>query len=106
METLKEQGRPNHRLYYNKVREIERPDARTVRFLFETETPDRELPLILGLMPIVSKDYYSSVTFEETTLTPRSAAAPTGSRASTRAAASSTAAIPTTGGGTCRSTAG
>ena len=69
-ETLKEQGRPTTGSDYNKVREIERPDARTVRFLFETETPDRELPLILGLMPIVSKDYYSSVTFEETTLTP------------------------------------
>ena len=69
-ETLKEQGRPNHRLYYNKVRAIERPDARTVRFLFDTETPDRELPLILGLMPIISKAYYASATFEETTLTP------------------------------------
>ena len=69
-ETLKEQGRPNHRLYYNKVREVERPDARTVRFLFDTETPDRELPLILGLMPIVSKAYYADATFEETTLTP------------------------------------
>ena len=69
-ETLKEQGRPNHRLYYNKVLEIERPDARSVRFVFDTETPDRELPLILGLMPIVSKAYYSSVTFEQTTLTP------------------------------------
>ena len=69
-ETLKEQGRPNHRLYYNKVRKIERPDARSVRFIFDTETPDRELPLILGLMPIVSKAYYSSVTFEKTTLTP------------------------------------
>ena len=69
-ETLKEQGRPNHRLYYNKVRKIERPDARTVRFHFDTETPDRELPLILGLMPIISKAYYTSVTFEETTLTP------------------------------------
>ena len=69
-ETLKEQGRPNHRLYYNKVRKIERPDARSVRFIFDTETPDRELPLILGLMPIVSKAYYSSVTFEQTTLTP------------------------------------
>ena len=69
-ETLKEQGRPNHRLYYNKVRKIERPDARTVRFLFDTETPDRELPLILGLMPIISKAYYSDVTFEQTTLTP------------------------------------
>ena len=69
-ETLREQGRPNHRLYYNKVRKIERPDARTVRFLFDTETPDRELPLILGLMPIISKAYYSHATFEETTLTP------------------------------------
>ena len=69
-ETLKEQGRPNHRLYYNKVRTIERPDARTVRFVFDTETPDRELPLILGLMPIIPKAYYADVTFEETTLTP------------------------------------
>ena len=69
-ETLKEQGRPNHRLYYSKVLEIERLDARSVRFNFDTETPDRELPLILGLMPIISKAYYSSVTFEETTLTP------------------------------------
>ena len=69
-ETLKEQGRPNHRLYYNKVLKIERPDARSVRFIFDTETPDRELPLILGLMPIISKAYYASVTFEQTTLTP------------------------------------
>ena len=69
-ETLKEQGRPNHRLYYNKVREIERPDARSVRFVFDTEVPDRELPLILGLMPILSKSYYAAVTFEQTTLTP------------------------------------
>ena len=69
-ETLKEQGRPNHRLYYNKVRKIERPDERSVHFFFDTETPDRELPLILGLMPIISKAYYESVIFEETTLTP------------------------------------
>ena len=69
-ETLKEQGRPNHRLYYNKVRRIERPDARTVRFHFDSDPPDRELPLILGLMPIISKAYYADVTFEQTTLTP------------------------------------
>ena len=69
-ETLKEQGRPNHRLYYGKVRTVERPDARTVRFVFDSGTPDRELPLILGLMPILSKAYYTSTTFEETTLTP------------------------------------
>ena len=69
-ETLRKQGRPNHRLYYNKVRKIEQPDARSVHFFFDTETPDRELPLILGLMPIISKSYYESATFDETTLTP------------------------------------
>ena len=69
-ETLKEQGRPNHRLYYNKVLSIERPDEGAVRFVFDAEIPDRELPLILGLMPILSKAYYTSASFEETTLTP------------------------------------
>ena len=69
-ETLKEQGRPNHRLYYRQVRRVERPDARSVRFVFDTESPDRELPMLMGLMPILSKSYYESVTFEETTLEP------------------------------------
>ena len=69
-ETLKDQGRPNHRLYYRQVRAVERPDARSVRFVFDTESPDRELPLLMGLMPILSKSYYESVTFEETTLEP------------------------------------
>ena len=69
-ETLKDQGRPNHRLYYRQVKRIERPDARTVRFVFDSESPDRELPLLMGLMPILSKSYYETVTFEETTLEP------------------------------------
>ena len=69
-ETLKEQGRPNHRLYYRQVRKVERPHARTVRFVFDSESPDRELPLLMGLMPILSKSYYEKVVFEETTLEP------------------------------------
>ena len=69
-ETLKEHGRPNHRLYYRQVRRIERPDLRSVRFVFDTGTPDRELPLIMGLMPILSRSYYVSVPFEKTTLVP------------------------------------
>ncbi len=69
-ETLKENGRPNHRLYYRQVRSVERPDARSVRFIFDAASPDRELPLIMGLMPILSKAYYTAVTFEETTLDP------------------------------------
>ena len=69
-EILKKHGRPNHRLYYRQVRRVERPDARSVRFVFEFPSPDRELPLIMGLMPILSKSYYTAVTFEETTLDP------------------------------------
>ena len=69
-ETLKEKGRPNHRLYYKQVRRIERPGERAIRFVFDAASPDRELPLILGLMPIISKAYYADVEFEKTTLVP------------------------------------
>ena len=69
-ETLKAQGRPNHRLYYRQVRRVERPGPRSVRFVFDAESPDRELAMLMGLMPILSKSYYESVTFEETTLEP------------------------------------
>ena len=69
-EILKEKGRPNHRLYYKQVRRIERPDERSIRFVFDAASPDRELPLILGLMPILSKSYYAKVEFKKTTLVP------------------------------------
>ena len=55
---LKEQGRPNHRHYYNQVQKLETPDAQTVIFHFDAQQPDRELPLIIGLMPILPKHIY------------------------------------------------
>jgi ABC-type oligopeptide transport system substrate-binding subunit len=70
METLRDQGRPNHRLFYSKVASVERPGPRTVRFVFAADSDDRELPLIMGLMPILSKSYFEDVAFDETTLTP------------------------------------
>ena len=69
-ETLKERGRPNHRLYYRQVRRVERPGPRSVRFVFDSESPDRELAMLMGLMPILSKSWYETVPFEETTLDP------------------------------------
>src|SRR3978361_2316333 len=48
---LRDHGRPNHRQYYSKVMKAEAPDPLTVRFDFGGAT-DRELPLILGLMPV------------------------------------------------------
>jgi peptide/nickel transport system substrate-binding protein len=70
---LRDKGRPNHRLYYAKVTKAEAPDPRTVRFDLGGAN-DRELPLILGLMPVLPKHAVDVATFEETSMT-----APTGS---------------------------
>lgn len=64
---LRDKGRPNYRLYYAKVTKAEIIDARTIRFDFGGAA-DRELPLILGLMPILAKHAVDPERFEETTL--------------------------------------
>ncbi|WP_156332495.1 extracellular solute-binding protein [Rhodopseudomonas sp. AAP120] len=66
---LRDKGRPNHRLYYAKVARAAAIDDRTVRFDF-SDAQDRELPLILGLMPIFPRHAVNPDTFEETSLTP------------------------------------
>lgn len=69
LETLRDKGRPNHKYYYSKVAEIVRPDAQTIRFVFGPDG-DREMPLIMGLMPIIPKHIYETRTFDETSLVP------------------------------------
>jgi peptide/nickel transport system substrate-binding protein len=64
---LRDHGRPNHQIFYAKVAKAERLDDRTVRFDFGGSN-DRELPLILGLMPVLPKHAIDAATFEETTL--------------------------------------
>jgi peptide/nickel transport system substrate-binding protein len=64
---LRDHGRPNHRTYYSKVARAESLDARTVRFDLAGSN-DRELPLILGLMPVLPKHAIDVATFEDTTL--------------------------------------
>ena len=66
---LRDKGRPNHRQYYSKVVKAEAPDPHTVRFDLEGAN-DRELPLILGLMPILPKHAVDVATFEETSMSP------------------------------------
>ena len=66
---LRDHGRPNHRQYYSKVVKAEALDALSVRFDL-TGADDRELPLILGLMPVLPKHAVDVSTFEETSLTP------------------------------------
>jgi peptide/nickel transport system substrate-binding protein len=66
---LRDKGRPNYRTYYTKVAQAQRIGARGVRFDF-AEAGDRELPLILGLMPILARHTINPATFDETTFTP------------------------------------
>ena len=65
---LRDQGRPNHRQYYAKVVKADAPDPLTARFDLAGAN-DRELPLILGLMPVLPKHAVDPATFEETTMT-------------------------------------
>ena len=68
-ELLKTKGRPNHRSYYSKVARAEKVGERGVRFTFGGDV-DREMPLIMGLMPILAKHAIDPGTFEQTTLQP------------------------------------
>jgi len=65
---LRQKGRPNHRGYYGKVTKAEQVGERGVRFDL-TGADDRELPLILALMPVLPKHAVDPDRFEETTFT-------------------------------------
>ena len=66
---LRDHGRPNYRFYYSKVVKAEIVGERAVRFDL-AGSDDRELPLILGLMPILAKHATNPDTFEETSFAP------------------------------------
>ena len=66
---LRDKGRPNHRTYYAKVAKAEAVGERAVRFDL-AGSDDRELPLILGLMPVLAKHAVKPETFEETSFAP------------------------------------
>ena len=67
---LRDHGHPvKHRSYYAKAKAATALGPRTVRFDLEDDN-DREMPLILGLMPILARHAVDPGHFEETTLTP------------------------------------
>lgn len=69
LETLKQQGLPFFRLYYGSVEKAEKVGPRQVKFTF-TEGENRELPLIVGQMPILPRHYWEGRDFGSTTLEP------------------------------------
>ena len=66
-EALKQKGWPYHRSHYAKVARAEKVSEHAVRFTFDA-AGDREIPMILGLMPILPKHKTNLDSFEQTTL--------------------------------------
>ena len=66
-EVLRLKGRPYLRSHYGKVTTAEQTAERTVRFTF-SDLADREIPLIIALMPILPAHILAMETFDQTTL--------------------------------------
>jgi microcin C transport system substrate-binding protein len=69
LEMLKTKGQPFYRFYYGGVAGAEQLGQRRVKFTF-SEKGNRELPLIVGQMPVLPKRYWQERDFERTTLEP------------------------------------
>lgn len=65
-EILGTQGQPRYAAAWGKIGGVEQTGPRSVKFTFNTE--DRELPLILGLRPILKKAQWEGKDFTRSTL--------------------------------------
>ena len=66
-DALKSKGHPQYRIYYQSVVKAEKLGERKIKFSFAPGN-NRELPLIIGELRVLSKKYYESHDFEQTTL--------------------------------------
>ncbi len=67
-DTLKKKGHPTYAAYYRKINNAEALSPSKVRFNFVTDD-DRELPQIIGELPILSKAYYAKHDFNKADMT-------------------------------------
>jgi len=65
--SLVEKGQPFYRFYYGNVSNISQTGERSVRFDF-VPGENRELPLIIGQIPVLPKHYWEGREFDRTTL--------------------------------------
>jgi len=65
--TLMEKGHPFYKYYYGDVSEVIKMSEKKVKFIFSTNT-NKELPLIVGQLPVLPQHYWEDKNFEETTL--------------------------------------
>lgn len=68
VELLRDKGLPRYGSTAKKIERMEKVGERGVRFTFKQ--PDRELPLIIGLLPVLPEHAINRETFDKSTLTP------------------------------------
>lgn len=66
--TLKEKGTPTYRYYYRDVEKVAIEEKNTVVFYFDKNSQNRELPFILGELPVLSKAWWEKRDFSKTSL--------------------------------------
>jgi len=64
---LVKKGHPFYRHYYASVAKVKALSRTKVKFTFK-DSMNRELPLIIGQLPIISKEYYTKHEFNKTSL--------------------------------------
>ena len=64
---LREKGVPMYRAYYRDIEKVEAIEKNKVIFYLSEQT-NRELPLILGELPVLSKNWWQNRDFEQTSL--------------------------------------
>ncbi len=69
LEILKTKGQPFFRFYFADVKKAEKTGPRTVKFTF-SGGENRELPLIVGQMPVLPRHFWEGRQFEKTILEP------------------------------------
>lgn len=69
LQLLRDKGRPNYRSWYDKIAKAEQVGERGIRLTFK-EGGDRELPLLLALMPVLPKHPIDEEHFDQSTLKP------------------------------------
>ncbi|MCV0396910.1 MAG: extracellular solute-binding protein [Rhizobiaceae bacterium] len=74
VELLRDKGLPRYATTASKLASIEKVGTRGVRFTFAEG--DRELPLILGLMPVLPRHAIDPETFDRSTLKPMTGSGP------------------------------
>lgn len=74
-QTLVSKGHPQYKFIFSGVDKVNILDRHSVRFTFKTAN-NRDLPLQVAAMPVLSKEYYNKNKFDKTTLKPPLGAGP------------------------------